>query len=282
MTQRQSYSFVILRYVHDVTTAEFINIGVLVAAKDAGVRFSLRTSIKRIKAVFPDFDRVAFSRAMAAVKRGLEGAVQLSRGDLLSAPSQDAASVARSILPPDDSSLQWSTTGGGISNDIDATLADLFDRFVARYDHAYKSRRTDNDVWRPVRKKLAERNLASVLTEKTFVGAIDQIEFKHAWKNGQWHVYEPVSFDMADADGIKSKAREWLGHLTAVAQGEDEPFKPHFIVGRPSDDSLQPAFQSAVEILKTAPFQPQIFAEHEIDALVDQIEDEVVHHRVSQ
>jgi hypothetical protein len=83
--------------------------------------------------------------------------------------------------------------------------------------------------------KLEEKNLASSLHEKLISGAVDDVFFKHAWKNGQWQVYEPVSFDLADADGIKSKAREWLGHLAAVVAGGDvEPFKPHFIVAGPS------------------------------------------------
>jgi hypothetical protein len=58
------------------------------------------------------------------------------------------------------------------------------------------------------------------------------VTFKHAYRNGQWNVYEAVSFDLADEDGIKRKAREWLGHLAAVVDdGDVEPFKPHFLVG---------------------------------------------------
>jgi hypothetical protein len=84
--------------------------------------------------------------------------------------------------------------------------------------------------------RLEDRNLLSRLQEKTLRGKVDEISFKHAWKNGYWHVYEPVSFDLADAEGIKGKARSWLGHLSAVA-GDVEPFKPHFIVGAPATNT---------------------------------------------
>jgi hypothetical protein len=107
---------------------------------------------------------------------------------------------------------------------------------------------------------------------------VDDVFFKHAWKNGSWQVYEPVSFDLADADGIKTKAREWLGHLTAVvSDGSNvEPFKPHFIVGAPTDPKLRPAYDSALAILRRAPNDPEIFEETQIDDLVTRIEHEVL------
>jgi hypothetical protein len=111
-------------------------------------------------------------------------------------------------------------------------------------------------------------------------GSLDDVTFKHAYKNGQWNVYEPVSFDLADEDGIKRKAREWLGHLAAVVDdGDVEPFKPHFLVGAPTDARLNDAYQTAKEILRRAPNHPEIFEEDQIDDLVAQIEDEIrTHH----
>ena len=93
-----------------------------------------------------------------------------------------------------------------------------------------------------------------------------------------WHVYEPVSFDLSDADGIKTKAREWRGHLAAVADGATEAFKPHFIVGAPERPELHKAYESALSILRKASGQPEIFEESQIDDLVSQIEDEVRTH----
>jgi hypothetical protein len=112
-------------------------------------------------------------------------------------------------------------------------------------------------------------------------GSLDDVTFKHAYKNGQWNVYEPVSFDLADEDGIKRKAREWLGHLAAavVDDGDVEPFKSHFLVGAPTDARLNDAYQTAKEILRRAPNDPEIFEEDQIDDLVAQIEDEIrTHH----
>jgi hypothetical protein len=57
-----------------------------------------------------------------------------------------------------------------------------------------------------------------------------------------------------------------------------EPFKPHFLVGAPTDTRLTGAYQTAKEILRRAPNSPEIFEEGEIDELVAQIEDEMRTH----
>lgn len=282
MTSKVPYSYTLLRYVHDVLTGEFVNVGVVIFAPASGlVRFKMRRTIGRLKGVFPDLDRSAFVSSMNAARRALQQIASRQEDAGMFRSQGDAGDIARRALPMDSSSLQWSDCGTGVTNDVERTLEHIFERFVARYDTYSRDRKTDDDVWRPVRQKLEERNLAQCLQETSIQGSLDDISFKHAWKNGLWHVYEPLSFDLVDADGIKSKAREWLGHLSAVvAGGRAERFKPHFIVGAPSNPSLHEAYRTAIAILERAPNNPEVFEEGQLDALVTQIEDEVRAHRV--
>lgn len=278
MTQQQSYSYVTLRYFHDAMTGEFLNVGLLLfAPAEKSLRVKTRRTMSRVREVFPDLDRSAFTSAM----RSVEHSVARIKKELFDAPlfskDLDVESIARRVVPLDDSSLQWSSKSAGITSNIDQTFDRLFSRLVTRYDEHDEHRKSDDEVWRPVRQMLEQRHLASKLQEKTIVGDVDQISFKHAWKNGQWHVIEPISLDLADAEGIKQKARRWRGHLSAVADGS-EPFKPLFVVGAPADKDLRSAFDSAVAILRTSPFQPEIFEEDEIENLVDKIEEEVKEH----
>jgi Protein of unknown function (DUF3037) len=278
MTEQQSYSYVTLRYFHDAMTGEFLNVGLLLfAPAEKLLRVKTRRTMSRVREVFPDLDRPAFTSAMRSVEHSV---ARLTR-ELFDAPlfskDIDVKSIARRVLPSDDSSLQWSSRGTGITSNIDQTFDRLFSRLVTRYDARDDHRKSDDEVWRPVRQMLEQRDLASRLQEKTIVGDVDQISFKHAWKNGQWHVIEPISLDLADAEGIKQKARRWRGHLSAVAEGS-EPFRPLFVVGAPADEDLKPAYDNAVAILRTSPFQPEIFEEDEIENLVDKIEEEVREH----
>ncbi len=277
---KQRYQYVILRYVHDVVTAEFINVGVVMYVPETNELIAkTRSTMGRLRGVFPDLDRLAFNASMASVRRGFQKiAKRVAKAGLFKGEGT-VMSFAKEAVPADDSSLQWSSVGGGLTSNAHETFERLFEQFVARYDSRSRHRRTDDEVWRPVLLKLAERNLASMLQEKVIRGPLDEVTFKHAWKNGTWNVYEPVSFDLAEADSIRSKAREWFGHLaTVLADGGAEKFKPHFFVGAPSDPNLMDAYESAKKILRRAPNSPEIFEESQLDDFVSQIEDDVRSH----
>ena len=278
MTDRSPYTYTVLRYIHDVTTAEFVNVGVVVLCpghRYLGVRF--RHTHRRLSALFPDLDSSAFRTSMTAIERALAASGEAYKNEDLFRSDADAVSLARSVLPVDDSSLQWSPLGSGLTSAPEKQLDHLYGRLVGRYDEKQEHRRTDADVWRPVRAKLDNAQVSSHLTEKIIRGAVDELQFKHAWKNGVWHCYEALSFDLADADGIKRKARQWMGHLTAVRDAVDE-FKPYFIVGAPSDRKLMPAYEDALAILRKSPVATEVFPEVEADRLIARIEDEIKAH----
>lgn len=283
MTERMPYSYTVLRYVHDVMTGEFVNVGVVLHAQASRtLLFKVRNTIGRIKGAFPDLDVRAFKAAMTSAQRCLTRvAIDFERGDLFD-EGGNALSFARAAIPLDDSSLQWSHLFTGLTDDPRKALERVFTRQVARYDGRSHVRRTDDEVWRPVRDLLAERKVPVDMQSKVVVGATDQITFPHAWKNGRWHAYAPVSLDLADAEGIKDKARRWRGHLAAVADGASADLKLHFIVGAPQNKELQPAYEAAVAILRKAPFSPEVFQEGQIDELVSQIEDEVRAHEARE
>ena len=279
MTAKQPYSYTVLRYVHDVTTGEFVNVGLVLHMQAAGIlRARVRSTIGRIKDIFPDLDRRTFVSAVKAVENAV-GVVarEVSETRLLHAGS-DAGALARRALPVDYSSLQWSPVGTGLSDDAGKTFERLYERLVTRYDVKSAHRRTDADVWRPVRDLLAERNIEVKLEPKEIIGKADDISFKHAWKNGVWHAYEPLSLDLADAEGIKDKARRWLGHLVAVEGASADPVRVHFILGKPQTQVLIPAYEKAKAILLQAPGRPEIFEEDQIEGLVSGIEDEYRRH----
>jgi hypothetical protein len=116
------------------------------------------------------------------------------------------------------------------------------------------------------------------LKKEVITSATDEVAFRHAWRNGQWHAHEPLSLDLADADGIKDKARRWRGHLAAVADGGRDELKPRFVVGAPQSATLRPAYQNALMILRQADFSPSVYEDDQIDTPVAEIEAEVRTH----
>jgi DUF3037 family protein len=71
MTIQQPYTYTILRYVHDVTTGEFVNVGVVMhLPREGRLLAKVLTTTGQMRRVFPDLDRAAFTFAMRTAQRG--------------------------------------------------------------------------------------------------------------------------------------------------------------------------------------------------------------------
>lgn len=283
MSTKTPYTYTVLRYVHDVASGEFLNVGVaLLAPEEHYVNAMCRTTFQRLKNVFPTLDGESFRGAMRHVNHAFERFQQERRDELaLRETTGGVMSYAHAVLGADDSSLQWSPMGSGLTADPERTLEQLFDRFVTTYDkHSTAPRRQDDDVWRHFSHELQQRQVLKHFAAKTITVRDDELEFKHAWKNGVWHCLVPVSFDLASPESIREKAHRWLGQLTSVADAIEE-FRLYFLVAAPGQPELRPAFESALSILGKATVDREVFRESDAESLALRLAVEVAAHQDS-
>jgi hypothetical protein len=126
-----AYSFSVLRYVHDPVTQEFINIGVAVFSPEAKyLRAICTTSYGRITHMFQTIDGHRFRQlsrhiqdAICAAGRQYQSAIPLESG-------QTIEHLLAKVLPPDDSAIQFSKAGVGLTGDLDRTLNELYQRYI--------------------------------------------------------------------------------------------------------------------------------------------------------
>jgi hypothetical protein len=249
---KTAYTYTVLRYVHDITTGEFVNVGVAIYAREARYASAIcRTTYSRLSKVFPGMDGDAFKTSMRFIQSRFEEIGDKQKSELpLDAQPKSVLDLAQKILPVDESSLQWSPVGSGLTENSSETLEKLFDRFVTRYDERpLIETRSDEDVWRKYKRTLESRHVLKHLRPKKIAVQDDEVEFEHAWKNEVWHCLEPLSFDLASPDSIKRKAHEWLGQIQSVKDAS-EPFKLYLLLGEPQQEILKPAFDNAMSILR--------------------------------
>lgn len=277
---KTAYTYTVLRYVHDTTTGEFVNAGVALYAPEVRYASALcRTTYGRLSKTFPGIDGESFRSLMRHIQSRFEELGDRLRSELaLDGLPKSALDLAHAILPQDDSSLQWSPAGGGLTDDPSATLEALFDRLVMRYDERPPiERRSDEDVWRKYKRNLESRHVLKHLQPKKIAVQDDEVEFQHAWKNGVWHCLEPLSFDLSSSDSIKRKAHEWLGQIQSVSEGS-EPFKLYLLLGEPQQEELRPAFDKAVSILGKVPVENEIVREDQAAAFSEEFAREIQRH----
>lgn len=255
MSTRIPYTFTVLRYVHDINAGEFINVGVVVASPENGfIKAKFKPSYGRLKKTFPTLNGEDFRKRIKALQSSFDALQTKCSEELPLTSGGRIQELIHSILPKDDSALQWSPIGSGLSSDLNETLSARYARLVAKYDEVTTSeRRKDDDIWRDFKTSLEKHHLTKYLSPKTIESLNDDVRFEHAWKNGAWHCYEPLSFDLSSATSIKDKAHRWLGQLASVQEDATEDFKVYFLLGKPCDEDLQPAYQQARSILLKAP-----------------------------
>jgi hypothetical protein len=280
MSASVKYTYTVLRYVHDTVTGEFVNVGVALHAPEVGYLSAIcRTTYRRVSAAFPGLKGEHFRTVMRHVQARFEQMGERLPSEQTACGKQALLDIARSVLPADDSSFQWSPVGVGLATDPSQKLETLFNRMVMRYDEqtSTRTRRTDDDVWRSFKRDLEQRRLLKYFEPKTITVEDDEVRFEHAWKNGIWHCVEPVSFDMAAAETIKDKAHKLLGQITSIS-ATPESFRLYMLVARPEDEALVPAFESALSILQKMQCDKEIVLEDDHAALADRLASEVEAH----
>ncbi len=279
MNQQTTYTYTVLRYVHDTTTGEFVNVGVALYSPDARYANALcRGTYGRLSKVFPGVNGEHFKSLMRHIEARFEEVGAQFAGHLPFDAPNSVEEIARRILPADDSSLQWSAVGSGRTADPASTLESLFERMVMRYeDRASRERRSEDDVWRLFRRGLETHQLLQHLEPHTIAVEDDEIQFQHTWQNGVRHCLEPVSFDLSSAESIRDKAHRWLGRIASIADAS-EKFRLYFMVAEPQEPGLENAFASALSILGKVPVKTAIFHERQVEDMANLMAAEVSMH----
>ncbi len=270
------YSFSVLRYVHDGVTNEFVNVGVALYSGDATyLKAKCTIQYGRITQLFDRIDGDRFKQLVRHIEDEVirVGERIKQRALPFAELGTTIEALLRQVLPPDDSAMQFSPAGFGVSADLERTLAELYERYVERYTGQQDvPSRSDDEVWRVFREQLDKRNVR--LAPKRIIAPDYEYEFRAAWKNDVWHVYEPVSFDLVKPNSLVDKANHWLGRSASLSEST-EPFRLHLLVGAPQDPRLEPAFAKARNILRKMNGNPELIMETEAQKFAAELECEI-------
>ncbi len=278
---KTAYSFSILRYIHDIVTGEFINIGVVLYAPQARYLSAICTSkYTRLKNMFLTVDGAHYRQMMRYIQAKLEEEGQRLNSELPleKLPKQVTEFVSR-ILPIDDSSFQFSPEGYGFTVHPQETLEMLYNRYIEKYyTKTEKQLRNKEDVWKIFKKSFEEKHILGKFTPHQISGKNYGYEFEHCAQNGKWHIQEPVSFDLSEADSITDKANKWLGRITSLADGGGE-FKMNILMGAPQDAKMKAAYGKAQNILDMMNCEHMFIKEDEADDFAENLKKELEAHQ---
>ena len=270
---KQPYSFCVLRYAHDPTAGECLNIGVLVVCEAAPfLEIRLEYHYERLSTAFAGFEGERFKQVL----RHLETAVENERAAMFE-PSLLTIADRSAITADRIATKVWSDAGlsfrasepmAGLSSDLNATIAMLFERFVtSQYERTHAETVSDDQVWSSIRPKL-DPEVVREFRPKKFETTDFSFEFPHAFQNERWHLVQPLSMDYTQAARIQEKAARWLGNATALEGDSDaKKSKLYLVMHRPSIDKHKAAYERAKNLLHRIPLDHEIYEDDDVRTL---------------
>jgi len=281
---KTTFTYTFLRYVHDLATGEFVNMGVALYAPEAKyISASCSPRYGRLSKMFLDVNGDHLRSVLRYIQARFEEQAARFNSELpLAGKPKSIMEIAHSILPPDDSSLQWSEPNGGITDDPAATLEQLYARLVEKYEQRTQlPSRLDDDVWKVFRKELETKHVLARMQPKRIIAKDYDYEFEHSWRNGSWNLYQPISMDLTDAENILDKANRWLGRSFNLFKESDEKFHLWMLLGEPRDEKLRTAFGKALNILHKMPVKTDFVSEKDASKFSRELEKEMAKHPVA-
>jgi hypothetical protein len=250
----QPYSFCFLRYVHEPLSGEFANVGVLLWAPEGRfLGFRASQKFKRLSHFFHGFQQQDYRNLIARIETQFEKlAVRLADPQAVlpfKETPKSARDLALQVIPHDDAALQWSLSAGGVTDSPSMELELLFQEAVARhYDSVDEARRDDATIYRQFYSRAFEAPAVKPYVREHKVTAPHASHlFSHAWKNGAWNVYQPLSFDLKGSENIRNKAYHWESLTRWLAQSPEKP-NIHLLLAAPSGEQRR-AYKDAKDLL---------------------------------
>lgn len=269
-----SYHFAILRYVHDVSTEEFVNIGVVMwIPEHAQLIFDVNERFGRLSGFFKNIDGPSYRRMVRSLKWASR---EVGTAYILKGTPDNPFEIFHEIVREDASCFQWSQLMSGISENAERRFEELFEEFVtfhespvAVHGHEVHRRRTEKRIWKDVHRALIVHHLNDRVQYNVKIEAPSyHYLFKVGWDNGSRQVLEPISFALKEPEKIVDKANIWSGRLFNLSKSND--FGLTAVIAPPGKDNME-AFNDGWAILKDANSIYKIITEDEVHDYMSEI-----------
>jgi len=256
-----------LRYYPDLTTGEFLNVGIALVCPDAGW-WDLRvlTQMRRVSRLFPTAQVESVSRVLSHVVDRIS-AYKRKQGpsvELAFAPGEPFALV-KQIVGETIGALRWSEGDviEGVTEHPESELNRLFETMI----HAgRRSRGGEDELGRPATATTVARDELTALMRFEFqardvwrrlqpvtIESYTPHTFRYAYQNGHLHVFEPISLLARTPERVFSKGETWRGRLDRLTDyASSRRFSFYALIQLPEGEELRERAEAAVKMIEHA------------------------------
>lgn len=296
MNTTTNYLLSTLRYVHSSATGEMINIGVLLYSAEAEfLGLQIDQHYSHLSKTFKDFDGDFFRKATTNLISTVEQIKQELAHDKVALLKIDApqnifghfekdmlvkkmAYIQSRIIPDSGLSLQFAKATLGMTNNPEKALETAFCYYVKEQRPAtvHHESRSDDEVWSVFKNYLEKKSIISHLKPKPITTDSIDHTFEYAYKNGSWHLLQPMTLDYINAEDIRKKAGTWAGISLGLKDYQD-PICLYLLLGKPQNAKHLEAYNKAKNLLSKSPQKIVLVEESEAKEFAESFERKYIH-----
>lgn len=274
------YEIALLQFRADVTSEEFVNVGVAGFSPEVGLEIAFSERYGRLKALYGDLDGAAFRRLVRGLRKRANRAREDARRDRLRLNGSDGSihPILDQVVPPGSGNFSWSSIRPGVCVDLRERVEEVFYEYIGRHaGQGMRERVDDERLWRLVSEDPALKAVLAKVTKPRELRAPDDVShrFRASWMNGRLQLAEPISLDYANPSGMVEEAVRWNGLLSLLSSAHD--FGLTAIVTDPPEGDRQAAakYEAATKVLGKAPAVRAVIPRSKISGLTNIILEDV-------
>ncbi|MNF90501.1 hypothetical protein D3C84_730670 [compost metagenome] len=193
----------IVRFAPFAETEEFANVGIVLSAPAIG-RMEYRLARKNLKRVNHFFECAPlFAKAMEIAQTELDAV----RSMTAEAQETQIVNHFRFLTEPKESLIRFSPMRSILVENFDATLEELFGRYIERQGMG-RDRREEVMV-REIRTLFAQASICS-FRDETLSGELSKLHLPLVHRNEVVAAIKPLAFDQAEPSAILDHCDQWL------------------------------------------------------------------------
>lgn len=273
------YQFSYLRYIHDVSTEEFVNIGIVMFIPlERKFLFRLTEHYARLSEFYLDFKPDNYRYLLRSLKSRLNSAQEYDFSNRIS----DIGKILPKIVPIESGCFQWSMTMSGVVEKPEQRLEKLFAKVITSHEkNKTRTRREDKDILENFYNQLKETGLLNSIESNVLIHNRNKnysYQFKYGWQNSTRQFAEPISLDYKNKKDLENKVSSFIGDMFSLSDSED--FQVTGIVSPPTKMELQQSYENAVERLREVPRIREVILEANIPEFIPKIEQDISTHQL--
>lgn len=276
------FQFSILRYRHSYIVGEVVNIGILFLFDNGELEFYYPSKLERISKLYDNISTSFIKNSLASFKIRTS---KVNKGQINQLGYEILLKqiIDKYYFTPDAGALTFSEVKFGLCQERNKTIEYHYNLYLSSYERETEDRKSERFILDQFKNLIKSRFDSSlerkIKIERTLSDEKKGIseKFDYGWKNEQFHLVTPISFDLKDEQNISNKSMKYFALFNVLKeQAQNHNLKFDLLITKPEDKSLIKNYVKAIDFIQDSGAPIDVIEEEKFKGYVEHLGEEVL------